>query len=178
MSIKIIAAIGDNGLLGLEKDGVHSLPWDIPEDLKHFAHSTHGSPVIMGRATWESLPEQFRPLPGRANIVLSRNQNHKLPEGVSGFTDLGEATRFAEGVAGEDMHVWIIGGASIYKEALQFADELILTRVAEDSIPLLDPDTTRINFPEFEHLFDQIESTDYKQSRKGAAYRFETWVRK
>jgi len=178
MSIKIIAAIGDNGLLGLEKDGTHSLPWHIPEDMKHFAHSTHGSPVIMGRTTWESLPERFRPLPGRANIVLSRNQNYELPEGASGFVDLGEAARFAEGIANGDKHVWVIGGASIYKEALSFADEIVLTRIAEESLPSLDPGATRINFPEFEHLFYCAESTDYKQSEKGAAYRFETWNRK
>jgi len=178
MSIKIIAAVGDNGLLGLSKDGVHSLPWHIPEDMKHFAHSTHGSPIIMGRTTWESLPEGVRPLPGRANIVLSRDQNYELPEKVSGFVDLGEATRFAEGIANGDKHVWIIGGASIYKEALNFADEIVLTRVAEESLPQLDPDATRIDFPEFENLFELVKSSEYLPSEKGPAYRFETWKRK
>lgn len=78
------------------------MPWHVPEDLAHFKEITHGAPVIMGRKTWDSLPERFRPLPGRDNLVVTRQQDWAA-DGAS------RAATVAEAVRGRD-RVWIIGG--------------------------------------------------------------------
>lgn len=104
--------IGDNG----------KLPWHLPEDLSRFRALTMGSTVVMGRATWESLPDRFRPLPGRHNVVLSRQPGWQA-EGATAAGSLEAA------LAGASQPVWVIGGASVYRSALPHADLLEVTEV-------------------------------------------------
>lgn len=126
MSIRIalIWAMSRNRVIGRN----NALPWHLSEDLKYFKRVTMGKPVIMGRKTWESIG---RPLPGRTNIVITRNADSTVPEGVKVVTSLDEAIRMAENVAlieGCDEAV-VIGGAEIYAQALPRADRLYLTQV-------------------------------------------------
>lgn len=130
MSVKLIAAIGKNNELG--KD--NTLMWNLPGDMKFFRTATAGSCVIMGRKTYESIG---RPLPKRRNMVISRSKEMKI-EGCEVFSSLEDAVA----AAGNDC--FIIGGAAIYKEALPFADELILTEI-DISCPDAD-----VYFPEFD----------------------------
>ena len=99
-----------------------SLPWHLPEDLALFKRLTTGTTVVMGRATWESLPAAVRPLPGRRNIVLSRRPGWLAP-GAEVAGSLAEALDLADG------DVWVIGGASVYREALAAADRLVVTDI-------------------------------------------------
>lgn len=117
----IIAAVAENGVIGRDGD----IPWHYPEDLKHFREKTTGESVIMGRKTYFSLPEDFRPLPDRKNIVLSRSEPD-LPENVSQAGSLEEAWD----IAGEK--AFIIGGSNVYEQALGEADRMILTEIHQE----------------------------------------------
>ena len=120
----IIVAVSENGVIG--KDG--DIPWHYPEDLKHFKKKTMDHPVIMGSSTYRSLPEDFKPLPGRKNIVLTRS-GIDVDESVSVANSLDEAWK----IAGEhDEKAFIIGGATIYEQTLKDADKLVLTRIHEE----------------------------------------------
>jgi dihydrofolate reductase len=119
--ISLIAVVSRNRAIGRSQ----RLLWHLPEDLRHFRATTGGKPVIMGRKTWESLPEAFRPLPDRHNIVVSRNPGYQ-PAGASLASSIAEALQIA-GDAGE---VFVIGGAEIYRQTLPLADRLYLTEVA------------------------------------------------
>ena len=132
--LTLIAAIARNGVIGIG----NRLPWQLPADLKHFRELTTGHAVIMGRKTWESLPPKFRPLPGRRNIVVTRNSEYDA-EGAAVSTSLPDAVAAAEGD-----EAFVIGGAELYKTALPLADRLQLTEI--DSIyegdtwfPAIDP---------------------------------------
>ncbi len=118
--ISLIAAISENNVIGVDND----LPWHIPEDLKHFKEKTSGKTVLMGRKTWESIPEKFRPLPKRTNIVITRQKDYKVPEGVELFFDIETAL---EKHKGED--VVVIGGGTIYEQTIEKADTLYITHV-------------------------------------------------
>jgi dihydrofolate reductase len=120
----IIAAVAENRVIG--KDG--DIPWHFPEDLKHFKQKTTGHSVIMGRKTYFSLPEAYRPLPNRKNIVLSRS-NPDLPESVKLANSLDEAWELAREF-GEK--AFVIGGAGIYSQTLEEADKMILTEVHKE----------------------------------------------
>ena len=120
MSISLIAAVAENNVIGV-KGG---LPWNIPEDMKRFKDLTMGKTVLMGQNTWESLPERYRPLPGRKNVVVSLLPDYPVPEGVEMFNSLDDA--FA---AHPDEEVMVMGGAMIYKQTLPMADKLYITHV-------------------------------------------------
>jgi len=122
--ISLIAVVSRNLVIGRKQ----RLLWRLPEDLRHFRATTGGKPVIMGRKTWESLPEAFRPLPGRHNIVVSRNPGYH-PYGASRAASIEEALRIA-GDAGE---VFVIGGAELYRQTLPMAERLYLTEVAAEA---------------------------------------------
>lgn len=96
-----------------------ALPWHLPEDLAHFREVTAGATVVMGRATWESLPQAYRPLPGRRNVVLSRDPDYRA-EGADVVSSLSQAL---------DGDVWVIGGGAVYAAAMGTADELVVTHV-------------------------------------------------
>ena len=124
MQINLIYARADNGIIG--KDGV--MPWHLPEDLAHFKELTQGRPVIMGRKTWDSLPERFRPLPGRTNIVVTRQADWQAP-GALRAASLEDALALAAQLSAA---VWVMGGAQIYAQALPLADRVEVTEIAQD----------------------------------------------
>lgn len=118
--IALIVAVAENGVIG--RDG--KLPWRIPEDMKWFRERTAGRPLIMGRKTWESFPK--RPLPGRTNIVITRDAAYKADDAVV-VTSLASALDVA---AGEDPEeIMVIGGAEIYRAALPLTRRIYLTSV-------------------------------------------------
>jgi len=123
--VVLIAALGRGREIGRD----NSLLWHLPADMAHFKALTQGQPVLMGRKTWDSLPERFRPLPGRRNIVLSRQPGLMLG-GAEVFADLQSALQACAGLP----QVCVIGGAQIYAEALAQADVLELTEVAADFV--------------------------------------------
>jgi dihydrofolate reductase len=118
--IALVAALARGGVIGRDGD----LPWRLPEDMRHFREATLGHPVVMGRRTWESLPGRFRPLPGRRNVVLTRNPAWRA-DGAERAATLADALRLLEG---ED-RVSVIGGGQVFAEALPLADELVLTEI-------------------------------------------------
>ena len=123
MQINMIFARASNGVIG--KDGV--MPWHLPEDLAHFKRLTHGWPVIMGRKTWDSLPPKFRPLPGRKNIVITR-QTDWQQAGAERVSSLDGALALCSA----SNEVWIIGGAQIYAQAEPLANRIEVTEIAQD----------------------------------------------
>lgn len=118
--LTLIVARARNGVIGRD----NALPWRLPEDLQHFKRTTLGAPIIMGRKTWDSIG---RPLPGRRNIVVSRNRDLQL-EGAEVVGSLEDAQRLCVGVE----QVFLIGGAQLYAEALPSADRLIVTEIDAD----------------------------------------------
>ena len=121
--IHLIFARASNGVIG--RDG--RLPWHLPEDLAHFKRTTLGCPVIMGRKTWDSLPPKFRPLPGRLNIVVTR-QPHWQAEGAVRAGSLAEALA----ACADNADAWVIGGAEIYAQALPLARSAVVTEIDAD----------------------------------------------
>lgn len=123
VAVAIIAAIAENGVIG---DGNH-IPWRLPADFAHFKRMTMGKPLIMGRKTFESIG---RPLPGRTNIVVSRQEDYQ-PNGVIVISSLEAALEHAQEIARADRanEVMIGGGAEIYRQALPYADRMYLTQV-------------------------------------------------
>ena len=104
------------------KDGV--MPRHLPEDLAHFKRTTLSHPVIMGRRTWDSIPPRFRPLPGRTNIVITRQKDWQ-DNGAQRLPSLRESLQQCQ----NSEQVWVIGGAQIYAQALPLADELVVTEI-------------------------------------------------
>ncbi|OGH68411.1 MAG: hypothetical protein A3I29_03205 [Candidatus Magasanikbacteria bacterium RIFCSPLOWO2_02_FULL_44_11] len=149
MPIALIAAVADNGCIGKK----NQLPWYLPEDLKRFKQLTTGKAVLMGRKTWESLPEKFRPLPNRANIVITRQPELNVPAGVEVFSDIRAAFhKYA------DSDIFVIGGAEIYQQTITDADILHITEVhqvidGDAFFPAIDKtmwkETARENFPTY-----------------------------
>ena len=134
MEIALIYARAANGVIG--KNG--TMPWHLPEDMAHFKRLTQGCPVIMGRKTWDSLPPRFRPLPGRANIVVTRQPDWN-EIGAQRAPSLREALQMCEQAA----TAWVIGGAQIYAQALPLAQRVEATEIERDFdgdayAPLLD----------------------------------------
>lgn len=118
--IALIAAIDRHRAIGR----AGALLWNEPEDQKHFRRVTIGCPVIMGRKTWDSLPERFRPLPGRRNIVVTRNAAWQAA-GAERAPSLDAALSLLQGAP----RVFVIGGGELYALALPRADELVLTEI-------------------------------------------------
>lgn len=123
MKLSLIAAVARNGVIGRD----NQLLWHLPEDLQRFRALTRGHPVIMGRRTWDSLPERFRPLPGRRNIVVTRDP-HWQPAGAETAASPAQAIERVR----DEAQVFVIGGAELYAAALPWADELLLTEVDRD----------------------------------------------
>lgn len=123
--LALIASVARNGVIGSD----NALVWHEREDQRWFRQQTMGCPVIMGRKTWESLPERFRPLPGRLNIVITRQVGWQAP-GAQVANGLAEAVALAR--ASAPTRVFVIGGGQLYAEALSLADELVLTEIDAD----------------------------------------------
>ncbi len=117
-TVAMIWAQARDGVIGASG----GLPWHLPEDLKLFRALTTGSTVVMGRRTWESLPERFRPLPGRTNVVLTSDPTWSA-EGAR------RADSVADVLARADDPLWVIGGGAVYTAFLPYADRLVITDV-------------------------------------------------
>ena len=123
MPLHLIYASARNNVIGINGD----LPWHLPEDLAHFKRTTLGQPVIMGRITWESIPEKFRPLPGRTNVVVSRQTEFE----AAGAQVVG-SLQAALDLFSPDQVVWLIGGAQLYAKAMPYAQQLVVTEIDAD----------------------------------------------
>ena len=123
MPLHLIYARAHNNVIGKNGD----LPWHLPEDLAHFKRTTLGQAVVMGRVTWESIPKKFRPLPGRKNVVVSRQTNYPAA-GASVVSSLQDALALFPA----DEVVWLIGGAQLYAQALPLASQLVVTEIDAD----------------------------------------------
>ena len=122
-SINLIYARAANGVIG--KD--NAMPWHLPEDLAHFKRLTQGWPVVMGRKTWDSLPARFRPLPGRTNVVITRQ-----PDWSENGAQTAASLEDALAQCSESAEVWVIGGAQIYALAEPLAGRIEVTEIASD----------------------------------------------
>jgi dihydrofolate reductase len=143
-----------------------SIPWRLPEDMAHFKSTTMGHPIIMGRKTWESLPK--RPLPGRRNIVISRNADYKA-EGAEVFPAIEDAIAACELTESPV----IIGGSQLYHSALPYCTELIITEI-DTTIP--DADT---HFPDLDkNDWQMVSASEPSISKTGLLYRFVIYRRK
>lgn len=120
MSISLIAAISQNNCIGKNND----LPWHIPEDMKRVKEFTTGKVLIMGRKTWESIPEKFRPLPNRTNVIITRNAGYVAPQDVEVYDSVEKAIAAHEGE-----EIVSFGGTSIFARMLPLADRLEITHV-------------------------------------------------
>jgi dihydrofolate reductase len=152
--IVIIAAVARNRVIG--KD--NRLLWNIPEDMARFKALTSGHTVIMGRKTWESLPPRFRPLPGRRNIVISRQTGYATPG-----AELADSLENALKLASTATTVFIIGGEQIYQQAMAVADRLEITEVDLE--------------PEGDAWFPEIAAVNWEKATKteGAGFAFVTY---
>ncbi len=160
MPLHLIYARAANGVIG--KD--NTLPWHLPEDMAHFKQLTQGCAVIMGRKTWDSLPPRFRPLPGRTNIVITRQADWQAP-GAQRAASLADA--MAQCDAGQT--TWVIGGAQVYAQALPLAHCIEVTEIAQNFdgdayAPVLGPQ------------WEQAARSDHT-STTGLRFSFVTYVR-
>jgi len=153
----IIAAVAENNVIGKNGD----IPWHIPEDLQHFKEKTTGHTVVMGRKTYQSLPDSFKPLPDRENIVLTRSDFQPEDESVKIANNLDDAWEKSS-----NEKIFIIGGANIYKQTMKDADKLVLTEINEK----YDGDTY---FPEFSESQWQEKNRDKYEN-----FSFVTYTRK
>lgn len=159
MTIGLIWAQGRNGVIGA--DG--GLPWHLPEDLAHFRRVTIGQPVIMGRGTWESLPDAYRPLPGRRNIVVTTTATD-LP-GAEVVPTVADAMAL---VADED--AWVIGGSQLFDAIAPLADHAVVTEID------LEPEGD-VFAPELGAGWERRGACDWNTSDSGLCYRYVTYVK-
>jgi len=123
MPLHMIYARARNGVIG----NLGQLPWHLPEDLAHFKRTTLGQPVVMGRVTWESLPEKFRPLPGRSNVVVSRQTSFS-----AAGAQLASSLEAAMALFPPAEIIWLIGGAQLYAKGLSLASQIVVTEIDAD----------------------------------------------
>lgn len=165
LPLSLIAALGENRVIGVD----NSMPWHLPADFKYFKATTLGKPIIMGRKTWDSLG---RPLPGRLNLVVSRQTDLQL-EGAEVFASLDAAVKRAQAWAKEQgvSEVMLIGGAQLYTQGLADADRLYLTRVG------LSPQGDAW-FPEFDQAqWTRVSNEPHAAEEGKPGFSFEVWER-
>lgn len=160
-----------------DRDGVigdkGTMPWHVPEDLAHFKRVTSGHPVIMGRRTWESFPEKFRPLPGRTNIVLTTQQaTHQglRAAGAEPVSTLADALELAGQCEGGE-EIWIIGGGAVYTQAMELIDTAIITQLDLQT----SGDTRAPRLPANFSKALSDPATGWHSSKTQTRYRFEAW---
>jgi dihydrofolate reductase len=158
----LIAAVARNGAIGLGS----GLIFKEPADQQHFRAATLGCPVVMGRKTWETLPVRFRPLPGRRNVVVSRNADFVAPG-----AEVADSLPAALALLPDAPRVFVIGGAQIYAQALPLATELLLTEVDADL-------AGDVYFPDWDRAgFDETERRS-AVTASGLGYHFVTYRRR
>jgi len=162
MSLSLIWAQASNGVIGAGG----TMPWHLPEDLAHFKELTMGSAVIMGRRTWESFPDRFRPLPGRRNIVVTRD--------TSWSASAAEAVHSVDEALTLDPSPWIIGGAQLFLATIDSAARLEVTEI--DASPDGDTVAPAID-PSVWQLTPLTADAEWLTSRTGLRYRFRTYTR-
>lgn len=162
--LTLIAAVAKNGVIGSN----NALPWHLPEDLKHFKALTAGHAVIMGRKTWESLPERFRPLPGRLNIVVTRTPDF-VATGATVVHSLEEAEKVSTGGTAA-VSSFVIGGAELYAHALSRATRLEITEIDAE----IEGDA---RFPDFDRSQWRETRREAGASVAGLRYAFVTFER-
>jgi dihydrofolate reductase len=160
VKLALIAAVARDGAIGRNNE----LLWHEPLDHQHFRLSTLGCPVIMGRKTWESLPARFRPLPGRRNVVVTRNPGYD-PPGAERAPSLEAALALLHTAD----KVFVMGGAELYAAALPLADELVLTEVERD---FPDADTY---FPPFDRSHYEVAARASHRGADGTPFSFVTY---
>jgi dihydrofolate reductase len=148
----LVAAVAENGVIGRDGD----MPWRLPGDLKHFKKTTLGKPIIMGRRTFDAIGR--KPLPGRPNIVLTRDKNFRA-DGVTVAATLDEALQIAEREAAKLSagEIAVIGGSTLYEETLPRADRLYLTEVHAS--------------PEGDTLFPSFNRAEWKEVSRDDPHR-------
>lgn len=162
MSISLIWAQASNGVIGA--DG--TMPWHLPEDLAHFKELTTGSTVIMGRRTWESFPERFRPLPRRRNVVVTRDTAWRA--------NGAEAVHSIDDALALDASPWVIGGAHLFAETIDRASRLEVTDI--DIAPDGDTFAPAIDFSVWQ-LTPLTADAPWLTARNELRYRFRTYAR-
>ncbi|MFD5322893.1 dihydrofolate reductase [Streptomyces sp. NPDC127092] len=201
MGVGLIWAQAHDGVIGV----ANTIPWRLPEDMAHFKATTLGRPVIMGRKTWDSLPVRFRPLPGRRNIVVTRDplwaadgaeRAGSVPEALALATEpAGPATAGAPDAAVPA--VWVMGGGEIYRAALPYATTVSVTEVdvtvqGDTYAPSLDAATWKVADQDSDlgsDLGSDLSSdrdsdrdsdrgSDWATSTTGLRYRIRTFVRR
>ncbi len=140
----MVVAAATNNAIGL--DG--KLLWNLPKDMDFFRNITLGHHVLMGRKSWDALPDKFRPLPGRTNIVVTRQPNFN-PEGCKVVGSIEEGVKFAKDNGEKEL--MIIGGGDIYQQALKQTDTIYLTRVHH-------------SFPEADAFFPELDMNEWRQT--------------
>lgn len=169
--VGLVWAQTTTGVIG--KDG--QMPWHLPEDLKHFTKLTTGHPVIMGRKTWLSFPEKYRPLPGRTNIVITRREGWgQTPEAegavvVGSLDDALLESQFAPG----GQKVWIIGGGEIFKQSVDIADIAIVTVIDSEA----EGDTFAPELGDDWKSGTIVPPEGWMTAANGTQYRFTMWRR-
>ncbi|HSD13084.1 MAG TPA: dihydrofolate reductase [Flavobacterium sp.] len=160
--IVLIAAAAENNALGKDND----LLWHLPDDFKRFKQITTGHYIVMGRKTFESFP---KPLPNRTHVIITRQENYKVPEGCILAGSLEEAVS----VCPTNEDIFIIGGGEIYSQSMKIADKIELTRV----FTTLEADTffPEINSGEWKLTFEEFHPKDEKHAFD---FSFQTYIRK
>ncbi|WP_304522451.1 dihydrofolate reductase [Actinotalea sp. Marseille-Q4924] len=161
----MVWAEAHGGVIG--RDG--AMPWHVPEDLAHFRGLTRGHVVVMGRGTWDALPERFRPLPDRENLVLTRRAGLELP----GARVAASVTQALDVVGDRD--AWVIGGGQVYRAFEPVADRLEVTELDVDvegdtTAPAVDPARWR--------LVATVPAEGWALAVSGVPYRFRSYVRR
>lgn len=157
MKISFVVAMAKNNCIGKDND----LPWYLPEDLKHFKKITEGGTVLMGRKTFESIMSRnSKPLPNRTNVVLTRNEDYKVPDGVLLFHDVDQALQNLD-----CEELFVMGGGSIYKLFMDRVDKIYMTHIEKE-----------INGDVF---FPEIDFTKWKKvkEKKGEGFSFVDYER-
>jgi len=156
MKVSLIVAVANNGVIGKDND----LIWHLPKDMRFFKETTLGHHVIMGRKNFESIPERFRPLANRTNVIITRNSDYKA-EGCVVVNSVEQALEVAK--QNGDIQPFIIGGGQIYKLALEnnLVDKIYLTKVHHT----FDGDTF---FPELNNEWKEVNKTVNKADEKHA----------
>lgn len=170
MRLGLIWAEAQGGVIGKAGD----MPWHLPEDLAHFKRTTMGAPVIMGRRTWQSLPDVARPLPGRPNFVVTRDESFHEPGALvvhSVEAGLAAAREWAAASGVADPIIWNIGGGELFRTSLPDATELVITKIhtsvdgGDTFAPVLGEEW-------------RLESSEAPvESKTGLIFHVERWVR-
>ncbi|SQI24418.1 dihydrofolate reductase [Corynebacterium jeikeium] len=198
VEIGMIWAQTTAGVIG---DGA-DMPWYLPEDLKHFKNATTGYPVVMGRTSWEALDDGFRPLPGRTNYVITRQDDYDAPGGIiepsipSALANAAEqilnelkdgtSTDGADGTEDERTPtVWVLGGGQVYAQCMPVADRIVITEIDMEA-----PERFQVYAPLVPEEEFEESAQDWQESEKGhpvdqevdteqpLRYRFCTWTRR